>query len=145
LLAGQGVRKIQIPAGFGFEAATLTITVPVGWSIEAVSRDESRLFVLKPPATWTMKKGTSVFVRPVETANADFEFTGPGKEKVEIPSAGWMVEGGNVFTAEGWVAGAAGKLRFQGTGGAVALDGASAQKTILERLAKSKAKAVAVS
>ena len=145
LKAGQGVRKIQIPDGFGFESTTLMMTVPTNWVIEETVRSESRLFTIKAPSNWTVTKVDSVFKRPVESVNAAYKFTSPTGGLCTIPSEGWMVEGKSVLTAEGWVASGPGKLQFRGTGGTIAVNTTSAQRVILERLAKSKAKAVAVS
>ena len=145
LEAGQGVRKIQIPDGFPFDSTTLTMTIPLGWSVGEAARSDSKLFTIKSPDNWLVTKDTSVFTRPVDPANAAYKFTSPTGGHCTIPSEGWIVDGKSVLSAEGWVSAGPGRLQFKGTGGTIAVDGRSEQKAILERLAKSKAKAVAIS
>ena len=137
---GQAFRKISIPRGFEFETATMTMTVPDGWTIADRMLHESKLCVLKPPGTWTVKKLSGDFL---------FEGTEDGKEKsYAFGNDGWIVSAANkeALSAEGWVRLDAHRMKFAGTGGSCSLESTADKKlTIIERLAKSKAKAVATS
>jgi hypothetical protein len=142
LKAGQGVRKIQIPSGFPFDKNTLTMTIPSGWSIEQKTPKGLDLLTIKAPGNWTVAKESSAFARPVEAANSAFTFTSPTKVKHIVPSDGWMVDGSSVIAAAGWAMAGPQKLKFVGTGGTLGMDLQQGDEpVILERLAKSKAKA----
>jgi hypothetical protein len=128
--------------------STLTLTVPAGWTVEPRQRSESQLYGLKPPSGWTVERVVPAIKRPDDFANTDLLFKGPGNKVCTIPSQGWIVEGNEAITAEGWTLAGTGSLKFSGTGGVIAIEGKPGPNEtlrIFERIAKSGAKAVAVS
>ncbi len=150
LRPGQNVRRIQIPdgGGFTFTASTLTLTLPTGWTVEPRQKAGSQLYGLKPPDGWTVERIVPAIKRPENFANTDFRFKGPGGKLCNIPSQGWIVDKSEVLTAEGWTLAGPNTIKFKGTGGAIAVEGKPGPGEIVrifERIAKSGAKAVAVS
>ena len=131
----QPFRKISIPRGFAFDRATFTMTVPEGWTITDKIIHGSTLCAIKPPSNWT-----------VRVISGDFTFEGSGKD-YSISNAGWIVTTSTkeILSAEGWTRVDGRNMRFAGTGGVSMLEELEGKLTILERLAKSNAKAVAYS
>jgi 3-phosphoglycerate kinase len=112
------------------------MTLPDGWTVIEKTIEGSKLCVMNPPTGWT-----------VSEVSGDFVYAGGGK-KYAVGNAGWIVNIGSkeALSAEGWVRVDKQQMRFVGTGGACSVESTAEKKlTILERLAKSKAKAVAIS
>ncbi|MGC2657945.1 MAG: hypothetical protein WA324_08195 [Bryobacteraceae bacterium] len=148
LRVGDNVRMIGVPIGFKFDVGSRTLTIPDGWTIEAKPMSGSQLFAVKCPADSTVERAASKIVRTHQLATGDFTFKSPGRKDVSFPSQGWILAGKQMISAEGWTAAGTTQIRFSGTGGVIQVEGQSGEDgsgVIYERLAKSKAKAVATS
>lgn len=165
----QSFRQISIPTGFPFDSATLTITVPDGWSITQKRMSDSQLCVLKPPSNWTViiaprkmdgsdAAGGSLSKRQTWQADGSkrettivsdgYIFKSPdGKTSYTVKNDGWIVTQSTkeALSTEGWTWVDNHNMRFTGTGGASALEANGNERKIVERIAKSNAKAVAYS
>jgi hypothetical protein len=150
----QGFRQIGIPQGFTFEPGSLKVTIPDGWSITQRAFEQSQLCVITAPREATLSATRSTrrimqadgTTRDVTIASADYTIKSATGD-VQIPSDGWIVNDAQkeVIAAEGWQRLDARTMKFAGTGGNSALESNQGVYKIVERLAKSQAKAVAVS
>lgn len=152
----QSFRQMSIPLGFAFDRGTYVLTVPAGWTISQKSIEGSRLCLIQAPSNWKITGKPSVrqttqydgTIKQVIIASADYTFTEPGtNNSISICGDGWIVDLATrqALAAEGWTFIDAQHMKFSGTGGASVLEANGQSLKILERLAKSKAKAVAYS
>lgn len=153
----QSFRQISIPLGMDFNRATYVLTVPQDWSIEQKTLEDSRLCAIKAPKSWTLSKAASATrntaqydgtEKKVTVASGDYTFKNPGAtQSISISGDGWIVDATQkeALAAEGWRLIDARNMKFVGTGGAAALEANGDVTKIVERLAKSGAKAVAYS
>ena len=151
----QAFRGIRVPSNFSFDKPTYTLTIPKGWTLSQKRIKDSTLCVIKAPQQFSVTTKRSTYqasqigsaTKTVTQKYGMYTFTDPSSQAQFVFYEGWIVDEPNkeVTGANSWQMIDAHRIKFVGTGGGFALQVSGDVIQIVERLAHSKAKAIAIS